>query len=257
MNRTGHRIFTTRPQQQNRQHSNQQEPHKLDPKASLVEPQTQEETQATREDLAKANSQRGATLNNTKIALLTRRRAERGKNEKRRTAQQDGLPQHTQQRETPPHIQNQTQRDQPRNSNGINRVQRMQSKNAKASQKPASATLIRQPYLHDTHANPTTSHHDNPLDPRKPSAAPAQHKKAGRVTLNNVNANNANRTTIEAVKTTGQASNNTKNTAHNNQPRNVTNSEMPHPSKMAKQKPQLSHPMRTALLPAARNAFIQ
>lgn len=82
---TGHLIFPVRPLQDNLARSFEQLAHYLELKSRLFDPDIEEESQSPLYDLALANGQLVATLNQTKASLLTRLRGDRGQRGTRRT----------------------------------------------------------------------------------------------------------------------------------------------------------------------------
>lgn len=121
-------------------------------------------------DLAIANGQLVATLNQTKVSLLTRLRGDRGQRGTRRTLQYYFVAQDIHERASSSHIQYQTLRDRFRYSDVMFRFQRMLSMQAQACQKLSRAILLREPYLHDTHFERAFMHLDAALDRVKPAA---------------------------------------------------------------------------------------
>lgn len=82
---TGHLIFPVRALQDNIARSYEQLAHYLELKSRLFDPDVEEDSQAPLYDLALANGQLVATLNQTKASLLTRLRGDRGQRGTRRT----------------------------------------------------------------------------------------------------------------------------------------------------------------------------
>ncbi len=152
-----------------------------------------------------------ATLNQTKVSLLTRLRGDRGQRGTRRTLQYYFVAQDIHERASSSHIQYQTLRDHFRYSDVMFRFQRMLSMQAQACQKLSRSILLREPYLHDTHFERAFMHLDAALDRVKASGAPAEQIKALGFLLNNLRAIDAQLATIESVQTTVQSSHNTEN----------------------------------------------
>ena len=82
---SGHLIFPIRPLQDNLARSYEQLARYLELKSRLFDPDLEDESQAPLYDLALANGQLVATLNQTKVSLLTRLRGDRGQRGTRRT----------------------------------------------------------------------------------------------------------------------------------------------------------------------------
>ncbi|MBC6820713.1 hypothetical protein CKK01_25510, partial [Acinetobacter baumannii] len=136
----------------------------LELKSRLFDPDLEDESQAPLYDLALANGQLVATLNQTKVSLLTRLRGDRGQRGTRRTLQYYFVAQDIHERASSSHIQYQTLRDQFRYSDVMFRFQRMLSMQAQACQKLSRAILLREPYQHDAHFERAFMHLDAALE---------------------------------------------------------------------------------------------
>ncbi|HAO6819928.1 TPA: TIGR01666 family membrane protein, partial [Salmonella enterica subsp. enterica serovar Heidelberg] len=108
---TGHLLFPIRPLQDNLARSYEQLAHYLELKSRLFDPDIEDESQAPLYDLALANGQLMATLNQTKVSLLTRLRGDRGQRGTRRTLHYYFVAQDIHERASSSHIQYQTLRD--------------------------------------------------------------------------------------------------------------------------------------------------
>nr|VUD29828.1 efflux (PET) family inner membrane protein YccS [Raoultella sp. NCTC 9187] len=107
----GHIIFPIRPLQDNLARSYELLARYLDLKSRMFDPDIEDESQAPLYDLAIANGQLVATLNQTKTSLLTRLRGDRGQRGTRRTLQYYFVAQDIHERASSSHIQYQTLRD--------------------------------------------------------------------------------------------------------------------------------------------------
>ncbi|XNM72866.1 FUSC family membrane protein [Escherichia coli] len=81
----GHLLFPVRPLQDNLARRDEQLARYLELKSRMFDPDIEDESQAPLYDLALANGQLMATLNQTKLSLLTRLRGDRGQRGTRRT----------------------------------------------------------------------------------------------------------------------------------------------------------------------------
>ncbi|WP_331252863.1 FUSC family membrane protein, partial [Cronobacter malonaticus] len=81
----GHLLFPVRPLQENLARCYEQLAHYLEIKSRFFDPDIEDENQVPMMELALANSQLVATLNQTKASLLTRLRGDRGQRSTRRT----------------------------------------------------------------------------------------------------------------------------------------------------------------------------
>ncbi len=182
----------------------------LELKSRLFDPDLEDESQAPLYDLALANGQLVATLNQTKVSLLTRLRGDRGQRGTRRTLQYYFVAQDIHERASSSHIQYQTLRDQFRYSDVMFRFQRMLSMQAQACQKLSRAILLREPYQHDAHFERAFMHLDAALDRVRASGASDEQINALGFLLNNLRAIDAQLATIESVQTTAPAGSNTE-----------------------------------------------
>lgn len=78
----GHLLFPVRPLQDNLARCYEQLARYLELKSRMFDPDIEDESQAPLYDLALANGQLMATLNQTKLSLLTRLRGDRGQRER-------------------------------------------------------------------------------------------------------------------------------------------------------------------------------
>ncbi|MCL7707669.1 TIGR01666 family membrane protein, partial [Enterobacter kobei] len=85
--------------------------HYLEIKSRFFDPDIEDENQVPMMELAMANSQLVATLNQTKASLLTRLRGDRGQRSTRRTLHYYFVAQDIHERASSSHIQYQTLRD--------------------------------------------------------------------------------------------------------------------------------------------------
>ncbi|WP_266268372.1 YccS family putative transporter [Klebsiella variicola] len=207
---SGHLIFPIRPLQDNLARSYEQLARYLELKSRLFDPDLEDESQAPLYDLALANGQLVATLNQTKVSLLTRLRGDRGQRGTRRTLQYYFVAQDIHERASSSHIQYQTLRDQFRYSDVMFRFQRMLSMQAQACQKLSRAILLREPYQHDAHFERAFMHLDAALDRVRASGASDEQINALGFLLNNLRAIDAQLATIESVQTTAPAGSNTE-----------------------------------------------
>ncbi|VFS89014.1 Inner membrane protein yccS [Kluyvera cryocrescens] len=177
---TGHLIFPIRPLQDNLARSYEQLAHYLELKSRLFDPDLDDEDQAPLYDLALANGQLMATLNQTKASLLTRLRGDRGQRSTRRTLHYYFVAQDIHERASSSHIQYQALRDNFRYSDVMFRFQRLLSMQSMACQALAKAILLRTPYQHDVRFERAFTHLDAALDRvRASGAAPEQIKALG------------------------------------------------------------------------------
>ncbi|HFQ8225491.1 TPA: YccS family putative transporter [Citrobacter freundii] len=195
---TGHLLFPIRPLQDNLARSYEQLAHFLELKSRLFDPDIEDESQAPLYDLALANGQLMATLNQTKVSLLTRLRGDRGQRGTRRTLHYYFVAQDIHERASSSHIQYQTLRDHFRHSDVMFRFQRLMSMQGQACLQLSRSILLRVPYLHDPHFERAFTHLDAALERMRTNGASADLLKTLGFLLANLRAIDAQLATIES-----------------------------------------------------------
>ena len=254
---SGHLIFPIRPLQDNLARSYEQLARYLELKSRLFDPDLEDESQAPLYDLALANGQLVATLNQTKVSLLTRLRGDRGQRGTRRTLQYYFVAQDIHERASSSHIQYQTQRDQFRYSDVMFRFQRMLSMQAQACQKLSRAILLREPYQHDAHFERAFMHLDAALDRVRASGASDEQINALGFLLNNLRAIDAQLATIESVQTTAPAGSNTETLLADDRLGGLNDIWLRLRRNMSPESALFRHAVRMSLVLCAGYAFIQ
>lgn len=254
---SGHLIFPIRPLQDNLARSYEQLARYLELKSRLFDPDLEDESQAPLYDLALANGQLVATLNQTKVSLLTRLRGDRGQRGTRRTLQYYFVAQDIHERASSSHIQYQTLRDQFRYSDVMFRFQRMLSMQAQACQKLSRAILLREPYQHDAHFERAFMHLDAALDRVRASGASDDQINALGFLLNNLRAIDAQLATIESVQTTAPAGSNTETLLADDRLGGLNDIWLRLRRNMSPESALFRHAVRMSLVLCAGYAFIQ
>ncbi|PXK81080.1 YccS family putative transporter [Klebsiella variicola] len=254
---SGHLIFPIRPLQDNLSRSYEQLARYLELKSRLFDPDLEDESQAPLYDLALANGQLVATLNQTKVSLLTRLRGDRGQRGTRRTLQYYFVAQDIHERASSSHIQYQTLRDQFRYSDVMFRFQRMLSMQAQACQKLSRAILLREPYQHDAHFERAFMHLDAALDRVRASGASDEQINALGFLLNNLRAIDAQLATIESVQTTAPAGSNTETLLADDRLGGLNDIWLRLRRNMSPESALFRHAVRMSLVLCAGYAFIQ
>lgn len=254
---SGHLIFPIRPLQDNQARSYEQLARYLELKSRLFDPDLEDESQAPLYDLALANGQLVATLNQTKVSLLTRLRGDRGQRGTRRTLQYYFVAQDIHERASSSHIQYQTLRDQFRYSDVMFRFQRMLSMQAQACQKLSRAILLREPYQHDAHFERAFMHLDAALDRVRASGASDEQINALGFLLNNLRAIDAQLATIESVQTTAPAGSNTETLLADDRLGGLNDIWLRLRRNMSPESALFRHAVRMSLVLCAGYAFIQ
>ncbi|MBC4423181.1 YccS family putative transporter [Klebsiella variicola] len=254
---SGHLIFPIRPLQDNLARSYEQLARYLELKSRLFDPDLEDESQAPLYDLALANGQLVATLNQTKVSLLTRLRGDRGQRGTRRTLQYYFVAQDIHERASSSHIQYQTLRDQFRYSDVMFRFQRMLSMQAQACQTLSRAILLREPYQHDAHFERAFMHLDAALDRVRASGASDEQINALGFLLNNLRAIDAQLATIESVQTTAPAGSNTETLLADDRLGGLNDIWLRLRRNMSPESALFRHAVRMSLVLCAGYAFIQ
>ncbi|GKJ65992.1 membrane protein [Klebsiella variicola] len=254
---SGHLIFPIRPLQDNLARSYEQLARYLELKSRLFDPDLEDESQAPLYDLALANGQLVATLNQTKVSLLTRLRGDRGQRGTRRTLQYYFVAQDIHERASSSHIQYKTLRDQFRYSDVMFRFQRMLSMQAQACQKLSRAILLREPYQHDAHFERAFMHLDAALDRVRASGASDEQINALGFLLNNLRAIDAQLATIESVQTTAPAGSNTETLLADDRLGGLNDIWLRLRRNMSPESALFRHAVRMSLVLCAGYAFIQ
>lgn len=254
---SGHLIFPIRPLQDNLARSYEQLARYLELKSRLFDPDLEDESQAPLYDLALANGQLVATLNQTKVSLLTRLRGDRGQRGTRRTLQYYFVAQDIHERASSSHIQYQTLRDQFRYSDVMFRFQRMLSMQAQACQKLSRAILLREPYQHDAHFERAFMHLNAALDRVRASGASDEQINALGFLLNNLRAIDAQLATIESVQTTAPAGSNTETLLADDRLGGLNDIWLRLRRNMSPESALFRHAVRMSLVLCAGYAFIQ
>lgn len=207
----GHLIFPIRPLQDNLARCYESLASFLEIKATLFDPDIEEESQAPMLQLAMANSQLVTTLNQTKSSLLTRLRGDRGQRGTRRTLHYYFVAQDIHERASSSHIQYQALRDKFRYSDVMFRFQRLLNMQSQACQQLSRSILLRTPYQHDPRFERAFTHLDSALDRIRASHATASEIKAFGFLINNLRAIDAQLANIESEQAIAEPQNDPEN----------------------------------------------
>ncbi len=254
---TGHLIFPIRPLQDNLARSYEQLAHYLELKSRLFDPDLDDENQAPLYELALANGQLVATLNQTKASLLTRLRGDRGQRSTRRTLHYYFVAQDIHERASSSHIQYQALRDHFRYSDVMFRFQRLLSMQSLACQALSRAILLRTPYQHDARFERAFTHLDAALDRVRASGAAPEQMKALGFLLNNLRAIDAQLATIESEQVQSQAKSETENLLADDSIHGFDDIRSRLSRNMSPESALFRHAVRMSLVLCAGYAFIQ
>ncbi|MEL4014341.1 YccS family putative transporter [Dryocola clanedunensis] len=194
----GHLIFPIRPLQDNLARCYDHLAQFLDVKATLFDPDIEDESQAPMLKLAMANSQLVTTLNQTKASLLTRLRGDRGQRGTRRTLHYYFVAQDIHERASSSHIQYQALRDKFRYSDIMFRFQRLLTMQSHACQQLSRSILLRMPYQHDASFERAFTHLEAAIERVNAADPTGSERKALGFLMNNLRAIDAQLATIES-----------------------------------------------------------
>lgn len=195
----GHVIFPIRPLQDSLARCYEQLSHYLDAKAALFDPDLDDDVDNPLIDVALANSDVVATLNQAKASLLTRLRGDRGQRGTRRTLHYYFVAQDIHERASSSHVQYAQLRDTFRHSDILFRFQRLLTMQARACRQLAQSILLHQKYQHDGRIERAFSYLDAALHSFfSREGSNTTHSKALRHLLNNLRAIDAQLTNIES-----------------------------------------------------------
>ncbi|WP_312978748.1 YccS family putative transporter [Atlantibacter sp.] len=194
----GHVIFPVRALQDSLARSYEQLAWYLEMKSRLFDPDIEEERQAPMMELALANSQVIATLNQTKTLLLTRLRGDRGQRGTRRTLHYYFVAQDIHERASSAHIQYHELRQKLRYSDVMFRFQRLLSMQGQACQALARSILLRTPYQHDPRFERAFIHLDAAISRIRADEMSDSEKKAIGFLINNLRDVDAQLASIES-----------------------------------------------------------
>ena len=253
----GHLIFPIRPLQDNLARSYEQLAHYLELKSRFFDPDLDDEDQAPLYELALANGQLMATLNQTKASLLTRLRGDRGQRSTRRTLHYYFVAQDIHERASSSHIQYQALRDNFRYSDVMFRFQRLLSMQSMACQALAKAILLRTPYQHDVRFERAFTHLDAALDRVRASGAAPEQIKALGFLLNNLRAIDAQLATIESEQLQSQTNSETETLLADDSLHGFDDIRLRLSRNMSPESALFRHAVRMSLVLCAGYAFIQ
>ena len=197
---TGHVIFPVRALQDSLARSYEQLAWYLEMKSRLFDPDIEEEREAPMMELALANSQLIATLNQTKTLLLTRLRGDRGQRGTRRTLHYYFVARSA-------HIQYHVLRERLRYSDVMFRFQRLLSMQGQACQALARSILLRTPYQHDSRFERAFVRLDAAISRIPADAIPDAEKKAIGFLIKNLRDVDAQLSSIESEQALAQPRN--------------------------------------------------
>jgi len=197
----GHILYPIRPLQDLISRCYQQLAHYLEAKAALFDPDQEGEDNKQLVELAMANGQLVATLNQTKNTLQTRLKGDRGQKGTRRTLHYYFVVQDIHERASSSHVQYKKLSEQFHHSDILFRFQRLMSMQARACTQLSQSILYRQKYSHNTQFERAFSRLDEALLRLDAQAQHREMLQALRHLLRNLRAIDAQLASIESEQT--------------------------------------------------------
>lgn len=197
----GHILYPIRPLQDLISRCYQQLAHYLEAKATLFDPDQEGDNKKQLVELAMANGQLVATLNQTKNTLQTRLKGDRGQRGTRRTLHYYFVVQDIHERASSSHVQYKKLSEQFHHSDILFRFQRLMSMQARACMQLSQSILYRQKYSHNTQFERAFSRLDDALLRLDAQAKHREMLQALRHLLRNLRAIDAQLASIESEQT--------------------------------------------------------
>jgi len=197
----GHILYPIRPLQDLISRCYQHLAHYLEAKAALFDPDQEGDNKKQLVELAMANGQLVATLNQTKNTLQTRLKGDRGQKGTRRTLHYYFVVQDIHERASSSHVQYKKLSEQFHHSDILFRFQRLMSMQARACMQLSQSILYRQKYSHNTQFERAFSRLDEALLRLDAQAKHREMLQALRHLLRNLRAIDAQLASIESEQT--------------------------------------------------------
>lgn len=170
----GHLLFPIRPVQDNLTRCYQQLATYLEAKATLFDPDIEDDYQHSLYNLAMANSQLIDTMNQTKVTLLSRLKGDRGQRSSRFTLHYYFVAQDIHERASSSHVQYQLLSNELRHSDVLFRFQRLLSMQARACEQVAQSILWHKKYHHNPSLERAINYLENALNHLKNTTSEPQ-----------------------------------------------------------------------------------
>ncbi|OAT47477.1 putative inner membrane efflux protein [Proteus hauseri ATCC 700826] len=160
----GHLLFPIRPVQDSLTRYYQQLSAYLEAKATLFDPDIEEDYKQSLYTLAMANNQLIEAMSQTKLTLLSRLKGDRGQRSSRFTLHYYFVAQDIHERASSSHIQYQLLSNELRHSDVLFRFQRLLSMQARACEQVAQSILWHKKYQHNPHFERAINYLENSLN---------------------------------------------------------------------------------------------
>lgn len=203
----GHILFPVRPLQDAISQCYQQLAAYLDAKANLFDPDLEDDYQQSIYDLALVNSTLVSTMNQAKIALLSRLKGDRGQRGTRNTLQYYFVAQDIHERASSSHIQYQHLSRRLRHCDILFRFQRLLTMQARACQQVAQSVIWRKQYQHNPHFERTFAYIESSLHLLQQQSPELHEIKALRNLLKNLKGIDVQLKSLSLNQATGQQNN--------------------------------------------------
>ncbi|MGV3346597.1 YccS family putative transporter [Enterobacteriaceae bacterium LUAb1] len=184
----GHLLFPVRPLQENLSHSLKKMAHYLDTKATLFDPDADDNDDSALIEVAMANSQLAHALNQTKISIQSRLYGRTGLQETHRTLHYYLAVRDIHERASSSHVRYQQLRSDSRYTDILFRFQRILSMQATACRQWAKNLLMREYYQHNPRFERTFAHLQDALTRLTISSEKCNEIKALEYLFNNLKA---------------------------------------------------------------------
>lgn len=194
----GHLLFPIRPLQENLSRCYAQLAQYLEAKASLFDPDLEEDDRQAMVDVAMANSQLVTLLNQAKASIQSRLRGDRGQRGTRRTLHYYFVAQDIHERASSSHVQYHSLRKAWGASDILFRFQRLLTLQAVACRQLSRTILLRETYQHDSRFERVFANLNAALQRLTEQQPESREVKAMHFLLNNLKAIDAQLATIES-----------------------------------------------------------
>ena len=194
----GHLLFPIRPLQENLSRCYAQLAQYLEAKASLFDPDLEEDDRQAMVDVAMANSQLVTLLNQAKASIQSRLRGDRGQRGTRRTLHYYFVAQDIHERASSSHVQYHSLRKAWGASDILFRFQRLLTLQAVACRQLSRTILLRETYQHDSRFEHVFANLNAALQRLTEQQPESREVKAMHFLLNNLKAIDAQLATIES-----------------------------------------------------------
>lgn len=253
----GHILFPIRPLQDNLARCYDHLAQYLDIKAGLFDPDIEQESEMPVMELALASSQLIATLEQTKVSLISRLRGDRGQRGTRRALHYYFVAQDIHERASSSHLQYQHLRDKFRHTDIMFRFERLLTLQSHACQQLSRAILSGTGYQHNPRFDSVFSHLDAALEKIRLAEGESPEFKASEFLLANLRAIDAQLATIESEQSLNSADSEKENLLSDNRLTGLKDTWQRLAGNLTPESPLFRHAVRMSVVLCAGYAIIQ